>query len=92
MLDELLAAGPDRLPFEHERLRADSSDGAAERSARAARLVAWLLSPESDGVSGRLISAQWDDWQALGARCEELQQSDIYTLRRIGPGDRGKDW
>ena len=50
---------------------------------KALSLVEWMLSPASDGVSGRLISAQWDDWTALEDQKERLARSDIYTLRRI---------
>lgn len=55
-------------------------------------LVEFLLSEQSDGISGRLLSAPWDPWQNLAARRGELMSSDIYTLRRIVPEDRGKKW
>jgi NAD(P)-dependent dehydrogenase (short-subunit alcohol dehydrogenase family) len=55
-------------------------------------LVDFLLSEKSDGISGRLISAPWDPWPQLSAHREELAGSDIYTLRRIVPEDRGKKW
>ena len=57
-----------------------------------ASLVAYLASDESDGVTGRLIAAVWDKWATLHERLEELDQSDIYTLRRIVAADRGKRW
>jgi len=53
-------------------------------------LVEMLLSLESNGISGKLISAPWDPWQNLPAAREELMRSDIYTLRRIAPEDRGQ--
>ena len=34
----------------------------------AAELVAFLLSPESAGISGRLISAVWDPWREASGR------------------------
>ncbi len=46
-------------------------------------LVEFLLSPDSDGISGKLISAQWDDWPSFAARRESLMNSDVYSLRRI---------
>ena len=55
-------------------------------------LVEMLLSKKSDGISGKLISAPWDPWQNLPALRDELMKSDIYTLRRIVPEDRGKKW
>jgi 3-oxoacyl-[acyl-carrier protein] reductase len=54
-------------------------------------LVEFLLSGKSDGISGKLISAQWDPWEKLPEFKTDLN-SDIYTLRRIMPKDRGKNW
>ncbi len=67
---------------------------AAENQAldKALGLVAWLLSPESDGISGRLLAAPWDPWPTLDQRAAVLRASDIYTLRRIVPEDRGQAW
>ena len=55
-------------------------------------LCLFLASAESDGITGRLLSANWDPWAGLPARREALAKSDVYTLRRIVPGDRGLDW
>jgi 3-oxoacyl-[acyl-carrier protein] reductase len=54
-----------------------------------ARLIAFLASSESDGISGRLVSAVWDDWADLPAQRARLRESDVYQLRRIEPADRG---
>jgi NAD(P)-dependent dehydrogenase (short-subunit alcohol dehydrogenase family) len=54
-------------------------------------LVEFLLSPRSDGVSGKLISAVWDPWEKFPELKNDLA-GDIYTLRRIVPKDRGKLW
>ena len=35
--------------------------------------------------------AMWDPWEILGGHLEQLQHSDVYTLRRIVPADRGLD-
>lgn len=59
---------------------------------RAAGLCAFLASPESDGITGRLLSAVWDPWEALPEHREDLERSDVYTLRRIVPADRGMGW
>jgi hypothetical protein len=59
---------------------------------KAAALAYYLASPESDGITGRLISAVWDPWMQLSTHSAELRGSDIYTLRRITPEDRGKQW
>ena len=49
----------------------------------------FLLSEKSDGITGRLLSAQWDDWASLGAHAAELSASEIFQLRRILPAERG---
>ena len=59
---------------------------------RALDCVEWLLSPASDGITGRLLSAPWDPWPTLGAHRAALAASDVYTLRRIVPEDRGQKW
>jgi 3-oxoacyl-[acyl-carrier protein] reductase len=54
-------------------------------------LIEFLLSSKSDGITGKLISAVWDPWEKLHEFKDDLN-SDIYTLRRIVPKDRGKAW
>lgn len=51
-------------------------------------MLEWLLSPESDGITGKLLSAPWDPWKGLSGHAHSLGQSDVYTLRRILPEDR----
>jgi NAD(P)-dependent dehydrogenase (short-subunit alcohol dehydrogenase family) len=55
-------------------------------------LVGFLLSEKSDGISGKLISAPWDAWQNFSALRDQLIGSDVYTLRRILPEDRGENF
>ena len=55
-------------------------------------LAVFLASAASDGITGRLLSAVWDDWAALPRRREELARTDVYTLRRIVPEDRRDKW
>lgn len=92
LLDEVLAAGPAKVGSSvFERASRQAADG-GEPLTRAAALCAFLLSSASDGITGRLISAKWDPWETLPQRRAALVESDIYTLRRIVPGDRGEDW
>lgn len=63
-----------------------------ENFERLGRLVDFLLSPKSDGISGKLISAPWDPWEQFGRQRERLQKTDLLTLRRITPEDRGEAW
>ncbi len=92
LLEEVLAAGPDKVgqAFYDRSLKQKAEGGAPLE--KGAALIAFLLSSASDGITGRLLSAVWDPWAELPARRAELDKSDIYTLRRIVPKDRGKDW
>jgi NAD(P)-dependent dehydrogenase (short-subunit alcohol dehydrogenase family) len=50
---------------------------------RAAGLAAFLASDRSNGLSGRLLSAVWDDWEHLEGQIEKISSSDVWTLRRV---------
>ncbi|HEY4158075.1 MAG TPA: SDR family oxidoreductase [Polyangiaceae bacterium] len=92
LLDEVIAAGPEKVGQSfHERALKQRDDGGAPLD-KGAALCAFLLSSESDGISGRLLSAVWDPWAELPARRAELMAGDIYTLRRIVPKDRARNW
>jgi NAD(P)-dependent dehydrogenase (short-subunit alcohol dehydrogenase family) len=48
-----------------------------------AKLIVFLASDKSNGLTGRLISAVWDDWNAFDGRIKQIVDSSLYTLRRI---------
>jgi NAD(P)-dependent dehydrogenase (short-subunit alcohol dehydrogenase family) len=50
---------------------------------KAADLVVYLASADSDGLSGKLISAVWDPWPFDAAARKTLMASETYTLRRV---------
>ena len=92
LLDQVLAAGPERVGQSfHERALKQRDQGGASPD-KGAALAVFLASQASDGITGRLLSAVWDNWSELPARQRELDKSDIYTLRRIVPEDRGQKW
>jgi NAD(P)-dependent dehydrogenase (short-subunit alcohol dehydrogenase family) len=92
LLDEVLESGPERVgqAFYEACLRQKQSGGTP--LAQGANLCVYLGSDASDGITGKLISAVWDPWETLGERRDRLQATDIYTLRRIVPEDRGEKW
>jgi 3-oxoacyl-[acyl-carrier protein] reductase len=92
MVDQVLAAGPGAVGEAFFARNVKWAEEGATPLELGARLAVYLASSESDGITGRLISAQWDPWETLHERREELEGSDIYCLRRIVPEDRGRTW
>ncbi len=85
LTDELIALGPGVVgEAEYQAALRQKQTGGSSLD-RALDLVEWLLSPASDGVSGHLISAQWDPWDQLGGKGQELREAETYTLRRVVP-------
>jgi 3-oxoacyl-[acyl-carrier protein] reductase len=91
LLDEVIEAGPERVGAAfHERALRQQAEGGASM-VDAAGCVVWLASSQSDGITGKLLSAVWDPWRELPSHAADLE-SDVYTLRRIVPADRGLGW
>jgi NAD(P)-dependent dehydrogenase (short-subunit alcohol dehydrogenase family) len=92
MMDQVLAAGP-QLAGEgyFHRMKQLAEDGATPLETGAA-LSVFLASAASDGVTGRLLSAVWDPWAELPWHRSDLDGTDVYTLRRVTPRDRGFSW
>jgi NAD(P)-dependent dehydrogenase (short-subunit alcohol dehydrogenase family) len=64
----------------------DSQDTA--NAEKAARLVVYLTMGEGRDVTGKLISAVWDRWDAFHRYPEAVAHKDVFTLRRILPEER----
>jgi NAD(P)-dependent dehydrogenase (short-subunit alcohol dehydrogenase family) len=92
MLDEVLIAGPEKVGqgFYNRSLKQKETGGAGLD--KGAELALFLASSISDGISGKLISAVWDNWEEWIQHVDELSVSDAYTLRRITGRDRGLLW
>lgn len=92
LLDEVLEAGPEKVgkTFYEQSLAQKNSGGTPLNIG--ASLCTFLAASKSDGITGKLISAVWDPWRKLPDYLDELKKSDVYTLRRIVPKDRGKNW
>ena len=94
LLDEVLAAGPGQVGRDfYERSLRQAKEGGVPLEL-GAELCVYLASNESDGITGRLLSAKWDPWRRLASDYREQlgPKSDIYTLRRITPEDRQQSW
>ena len=76
-------AGPDLVGVEYyERTREALSEG-GDSPELAAKLTAFLLSEEAEGITGRLISARWDPWTQPAFRERLRSDASLGRLRRI---------
>jgi NAD(P)-dependent dehydrogenase (short-subunit alcohol dehydrogenase family) len=91
MLAAVLHSSPEAAGAEYAQAQKQAREGGAAPEL-AAELCVFLASGRSAGITGKLISAVWDPWRKLTAHAGDLRNSDIYTLRRIVPADRGKNW
>lgn len=89
MTAEVIRLGPAVVGAAEYQAARQQTETAGDSLARALGLIEWLLSPASDGISGRLLAAQWDPWATLDRHRDALAPTDVYTLRRILPSDRG---
>lgn len=86
MTQEVLAA--QGLVDERELAEAQRVAAEGRTPEKAVSLALFLASEASNGLTGRLISAMWDDWRSLPQRVEQVLGSDLYTLRRIAEDRR----
>jgi 3-oxoacyl-[acyl-carrier protein] reductase len=93
MLDQILEAGPEAVGEAYYRrmLEARENDKCVNLEVPT-KLCLFLASKESDGITGKLISAVWDDYEDWPNHLDQLNDSDLYTLRRITGRDRNSGW
>lgn len=92
LLDEILEAGPEIVGEGFYKSAIKQRDSGGTSPELGGQLCAYLASCAGDGITGRLISAQWDPWERMESFKEEMESTDVYTLRRIVPAERGKTW
>lgn len=92
MLRAVLRAGPEAAGEREYAQAVKQAESVGVTPQRAVELCVFLASEAGDGITGKLLSAVWDPWETLPEHLGDLYDSDIYTLRRIVPGERGKEW
>ena len=79
LVDEVLAAGVEAGSFYEKALKQKLGGGVP--ADRAAELAVFLASDASDKITGRSLSAIWDDWRSIKAGV--LVGRALYQMRRI---------
>jgi NAD(P)-dependent dehydrogenase (short-subunit alcohol dehydrogenase family) len=92
LLDEVIAGGPDAVGPAFYARALEQKAGGGTPLLRGAELCVFLASAASDGITGKLIAAVWDPWEQFDDYRGDLIGTDVYTLRRITPKDRGLSW
>ena len=92
MIEQVIDAGPEIVGDEFFKKNQNWKQNGDTSMELGTNLAVYLSSDDSNGVTGKLISAQWDDWKNFGNHLDDLQNSDIYTIRRIVLEDRNKKW
>ncbi len=91
-LEDLLKAGPKKAGKEnYERALRQKQNGGVPPQ-KAAQLCVWLASEAPKEITGKIFSAQWDPYVDLKNHLADVTATDVYTMRRVRPKDRGFDW
>lgn len=82
LLDNVLDAGIEKVGKEfYENMKKQKINGGTDMS-KTSDLVDFLLSTKSDGITGKLISAVWDEYQSWPSIIKQINDSDIFTITR----------
>lgn len=87
-IEDLLAAGPDRVGHELYQKSLEQKEKGAESPEKSIELCHFLMSDAAKGLYGKTISAIWDDYKNWD-NFDNLVQSDLYTFKRVIKADGG---
>lgn len=82
LLDQVLSAGELAGKDFLESSKKQKLDGGTPPE-KVANLVIFLATQDSDYLSGKTLSAVWDDYQNFDKIKDKLKKSSLFTLRRI---------
>lgn len=83
LLDEVLDSNPDIVGQDFfEKCVQQKENGGIDPNI-AAKLCLYLSSSNGKKITGKLISAIWDDWENMHNNLESIDGTNLYTMRRI---------
>lgn len=92
LVEQVVALGAGRSGEQEFRKAQQALEKGGTPPETPAELAVLLASECGRAITGKLISAAWDPWRELPDHADDLGKSDVYTLRRIVPADRGMKW
>jgi NAD(P)-dependent dehydrogenase (short-subunit alcohol dehydrogenase family) len=84
LLDQVIEAGVENVGLKRYTEALEQRETGGSSITPATDLAVFLGSPKSDGITGKLISAQYDPWATPDFNAKNLKLED-YTLRRYTP-------
>ena len=81
MIDNVIVSGMDKVGKKEYENALKVKEGQSVSHEKVGEFIIFLASVNSDGITGRTLYNQWDEWREL--RKENLKNSSLYTLRRI---------
>jgi len=85
-LDEALAAGEEKVGREKYQKLLEQKEQGGTPPEKTGALCVWLASPSSDGLTGKFLSAVWDNYPAWSPeKIKEIMESPAFTERRVDP-------
>lgn len=92
LLDEAISDGIEKVGIEYYTKALKQKLNGGDSLENGTKLCVFLASEKSNHITGKSISAVWDEWEDLPNHIKELNCSDIYTLRRKIPNDISNEW
>ena len=88
MLDQVLKAGPKKVGKTYFQKSIKQKKKGGTDINKVLNLIEFLAHKKSDKISGKLISALWDNWKVFSKNKKKLNSSDFGNLRRITGRER----
>jgi NAD(P)-dependent dehydrogenase (short-subunit alcohol dehydrogenase family) len=83
LIEEMAGCGIEKVCAEGNKILNNFKNKEDDAYKKAVSLCLFLASSDSNGITGKLISAAWDNWEEFPKHKDELKNSDLYTLRRV---------
>lgn len=92
MFDDMMRAGEQKVGPDIWQSFLKRKEAGGDSIDEPVLLAAYLAAEDAAWANGRVISAKWDPWRTLAKHRDAILDTDLYTLRRIVPKDRGLTW
>jgi NAD(P)-dependent dehydrogenase (short-subunit alcohol dehydrogenase family) len=81
-LDDLIKTGPEKVGESFYKKALEQKEKGGTPPEKAGELVRYLMSEESRGLYGKILSATWDKYWEIDDP-EKVSASSLYTMRRV---------